>query len=276
MSSLSAIKVGVFVDCPNIYRNGGNRLDYSVLRELACRDGADAMRLAAYVNYDAKRGRNDHEYRRKTEGFHNALRDLEYRVVLKEIKWYQDDVGNTIGKANVDMEMAIDVMSFSENLDRVLLVTGDQDFVPVVHFLQSKGCRVEVMAFDNVSHDLRQKADTFISGYLIPELLPQPPDAPVWGEVDSTVRGWCYYYDHNKGFGYMRYLNYINNGLWMLDKRRYEDSPYETAYFQGEKLPENLVQRLPSRDHIMEFRLTPSERNPEKMVAEDIKLVCTY
>ena len=36
--------------------------------------------------------------------------------------------------------------------------TGDGDFVQVVRALQNKGCRVEVLAFDNVSEELRREA----------------------------------------------------------------------------------------------------------------------
>ena len=58
---------------------------------------------------------------------------------------------------------------------RVVLITGDGDFVQVVRALQNMGCRVELVAFQNVSYDLRCEADLFIPGFLIPGLLPQQP-----------------------------------------------------------------------------------------------------
>ena len=52
-SNNSATRVGVYVDVANINRNGGYGMGYEILREFACRDKAEAMRLNAYVSYDA-------------------------------------------------------------------------------------------------------------------------------------------------------------------------------------------------------------------------------
>ena len=96
----------------------------------------------------------------------------------------------------------------SENLDRILLATGDGDFIQVVKALQNKGCRVEVMALDNVSTDLRNEVDMFMSGYLIPNLIPpRHAGLPAWGELGSRVRGTCYWYNREQGYGFMRFLD---------------------------------------------------------------------
>ena len=41
----STAKIGVYVDVANINRNGGYGMQYDILREFACRDGAEALRL---------------------------------------------------------------------------------------------------------------------------------------------------------------------------------------------------------------------------------------
>ena len=43
----SHAKVGVYVDAANISRNGGQRMQYDVLREFACRDHAEPLSTAA-------------------------------------------------------------------------------------------------------------------------------------------------------------------------------------------------------------------------------------
>lgn len=83
-------KVGVFVDSANIYRNGGHRLQYDVLREFALRDAGQLMRLNAYVTLDTERAGDDPEYRSKTQGFFSAPRDFGYKVNIKEVKWFTD------------------------------------------------------------------------------------------------------------------------------------------------------------------------------------------
>lgn len=270
----STTKVGVFVDSANMYRNGGVRMQYDVLREFACRDNSEPVRMNAYVSYDARRAKTDYDYRKKAEGFHSALRDIGFKVIIKEVKWYVDEFGEQVQKANADLDLAVDALLQSENLDRVLIASGDGDFVQVVRALQNKGCRVEVVALDNVSSALRQEADLFMSGYLIPNLIPTSNPGPEWGQIGSWVRGWCYYYDDIKGIGFIRYLSRIDKGLWLTDKRRYAESPFETAFFHFSKLQdESLTSKLPSRDHIFEFRLAPSERGPDKLSAVEIRLI---
>ncbi|MDZ7621967.1 MAG: NYN domain-containing protein [Candidatus Competibacteraceae bacterium] len=204
----SHAKVGVYVDAANISRNGGQRMQYDILREFACRDYAEPLRLNVYLSYDEERAETNTIYRDKARAYQSALRELGYKVIEKRVKWFQDEAGNRFGKANADLDMAVDVLLQSENLDRVLLATGDGDFVQVVRALQNKGCRVETLAFDNVSEELRRESDMYVSGFLVPGLLPTRGDdytAPAWGAMGSRVRGYCYHHDDNKSFGFMRF-----------------------------------------------------------------------
>ena len=47
--------MGLYVDVANLAMNGGYGMRYDVLREFACRDSAEPMRLNAYVSFDAER-----------------------------------------------------------------------------------------------------------------------------------------------------------------------------------------------------------------------------
>lgn len=270
----SDANLGVYVDATNISRNGGQRMQYDVLREFSCRDNAEAVRLNVYLSYDEERADVNPAYRDKARAYQSALREIGYKVIEKRVKWFVDENGNRYGKANADLDMAVDVLLQSENLDRVLLVTGDGDFVQVIRALQNKGCRVETMAFDNVSEELKRESDMYVSGYLVPGLLPTRGDdyfAPVWGELGSRVRGYCYHHDDNKSFGFMRFLVKLSPYLWKTDSRDAE-SPYRTAFFHDSSLPDGFnVMKLPSRNHIFEFTL--AEPNGKQPVATDISLV---
>jgi len=83
-----------------------------------------------------------------------------------------NDEGILTTKANADMDLAIDALHQARNLDRVILLTGDGDFIRLVLALQNMGCRVEVIGFKYVSSELKEAADSYLSGYLIPGLLP--------------------------------------------------------------------------------------------------------
>jgi len=256
------LRVGVYVDVANIARNGGYGMQYDVLREFAGRGSATPVRLNAYVAYDAERAREDLVYRDAQRSFHDVLREQGYKVIAKTVRWYNDERGFRIGKANADLNLAVDAILQSANMDRVLLATGDGDFVQVVNALQNRGLRVEVVAFDNVSSELRREADMFMSGYLIPGLLPTAGEHrnARWGEVDARARGTCYYYNSTKGFGFFRFLKNIAADLWDVDSRK-PGSPYRAAFFHVSELPLNFMpDNLPSRDIIFEFDLIKSNR----------------
>ncbi|WP_338847433.1 NYN domain-containing protein [Massilia sp. W12] len=266
------MKVGIYVDVSNIVMNGGFGMRYDILQAFACRDGSDAMRLNTYVSFDQERANSDPLYGEKQARFHAVLRDLGYKVIIKETKWYTDDTGARIGKSNVDLDLAVDVLLQSCALDRVLLVTGDGDFVQVVRALQNKGCRVECIAFDNVSHDLRKEVDLFTPGYLIPGLLPIIIDEQKmrW-EVGSWVRGVMISFDPNKHYGFFRFINNINGKLWLTDSRD-PDSAYLTAYFNEKDLPLNCdAQTHFNRGSIFEFRVESSGEG--KYHATNIRLI---
>lgn len=267
-------RVGVYVDVANLTRNGGYGMRYEVLREFACRGNAEPVRLNAYVSFDADRAELDGIYREAQYGFYSLLRDFGYKVIQKNVKWYTDEAGNRFGKANADLDLAVDALLQSENIDRVLLATGDGDFVQVVRALQNKGCRVEVMAFENVSNDLRREADLYMSGYLIPHLLPTgtPRGGPAWGEIGARVRGMCYNHT-GKGYGFLRYLKAVTPELWKIDPRQPE-SPYDSVFFHNSQLPSEVrPEDLPSRSMIFEFELSRAEGRENGVQAVNMQLL---
>ncbi len=272
----SVTKVGVYVDAANIVMNGGYGMRFDVLRRFACRDGSQAVRLNVYLAFDEDRARLDQAYRNSNREFHLVLRDLGYKVIQKPVKRYVDDKGNQVVKSNADLDLAVDALLQSDNLDRVLLVSGDGDFVQVVRALQNKGCRVEAMAFRNVSGELRREADLFLSGYLVPNLLPFE-DRPKnqWGESGHRVRGVCYHYEPQRGFGFVRFLTKLTPFLWVTDTRLPE-SPYETAFLHYSEIrfeDRQIQDELPSRDLILEFELVKEDRG---FVAKNVEVTYSY
>jgi uncharacterized LabA/DUF88 family protein len=270
---LSNARVGVFVDGQYISLNGGHGMRYDVLREFATRDGAEAVRMNVYLAWDEDRAAEDHGYRRGQDNFAATLRDFGYKVIRKRVRRFTDESGNRATSTKTDLAMAMDVLLQSENLERLLLLTGDEDFADVVRVLQNRGCRVEVIGFDNVSQGLRSEADMFMSGYLIPNLLPIPQqDRDAWGKIGSRVRGVCYNHS-GKGYGFLRYVRESAPGLWITDSR-HPDSPYETVFFHDSQLPGNVAfHQLPSRELIFEFDLTESDRFENDLQAVSLRLV---
>ena len=269
----SRLNVGVFVDVANVSRNGGYGMRYDILRAFACRDGAEPVRLNAYVTFDQERATSDAVYRAAQENYYSLLRDFGYKVIQKTIRWYIDEDGTRYGKASTDLDMAVDVLTQAEHLDRVLLVVGDGDFARVAQTVQQHGCRVEVLGFENVSQSLRREADAYIPGVLVPMLLPctGEREGTVWGDVGSRVRGVCYSH-HEKGYGFLRFLKRISPDLWKIDSRQ-GDSPYATAFFHDSNLPPEIKPGdLPSRNVVLEFDLTLDEAKNRGFIARNLQV----
>lgn len=264
------LKTGVFVDVANIILNGGYGMRYDILRKFSSRNAAQLLRLNAYVSYDSRRADIDTDYRIGQMRFHAALRDLGYKVIIKEVRWYKDSEGNNVGKSNVDMDLAVDALAQSENLDRVMLITGDGDFVQVIRALQNKGCRVEAVAFSNASGALRREADSYVSGYLIPNLLPikwQTNQDAQWGEIGSCARGICLSHDPIKNYGFFRYLNTVESDLWRTDYRD-KRTPYNTIFFHDSEITDENVDlnKLTHRKYILEFEIAPGDDGRVKAI----------
>jgi len=144
--------VAVFVDVANIFyaaKAAGVDIDYVTLLK-ASSAGRDLVRAYAYTGLDPE---NENQ-----RNFHDFLRRHGYKVVSKDIRKYGD--GKV--KANLDIELVVDMMKTARNLDIAIVVSGDGDFAPAIRAVQEQGVRVEVVSFrGNTSSDLMDVADQF-------------------------------------------------------------------------------------------------------------------
>ena len=95
--------------------------------------------------------------------FYIKLQKFGYDLRLKPVKLYDQDDGTTKRKANCDVDMAFYLMREKYNFDRVIILSGDGDFLPLLHYLRgTTGCRVDVMSFGkSTSAKLIEDADEF-------------------------------------------------------------------------------------------------------------------
>ena len=154
------LKTGIYVDAENIRLCGGYGMRYDVLVDLANVGKSVLLRANSYLAEDRARTKEDPEYRQKLYRYHDVLRQCGFKVIKKYVKHFVDDEGILTTKANADMDLAIDALLQARNLDRVILLTGDGDFIRLVLALQNMGCRVEVIGFKYVSNELKEAADS--------------------------------------------------------------------------------------------------------------------
>ena len=156
VSTVAPQRVGVFVDVPNIVYAAeriGVDIDWGRVLHYLSRD-RHVVRASAYAPVS-----DDRFQRIELQKFVEPFYKLPYRILTKPLKRF----GNGEIKANFDVELAIDVITMADRLDIVCLVSGDGDFRRMVELVQSKGVRVEVVAFSSsTAGELRAVCDEYI------------------------------------------------------------------------------------------------------------------
>ncbi|MFM7220441.1 MAG: NYN domain-containing protein [Nodosilinea sp.] len=97
-------------------------------------------------------------------GFRDALISLGYTVRTKILKEYYDDTsGRYSQKANLDIEIAIDMFNTVDQYDQVILFSGDGDFERAIELLRSKSTHITVVSTDGmIARELRNATDRYI------------------------------------------------------------------------------------------------------------------
>jgi uncharacterized LabA/DUF88 family protein len=149
-------RVAIFVDVPNLIYAAERRkvnLDFGKILEYFTR-GRELVRASAYAPIT-----DDPQAKLENQRFVQSFVGHPYRIITKPLKRFAD--GSM--KANFDIELAIDILTMSDRLDVVVLMSGDGDFRRVVELIGSRGVRVEVVAFaETAAHELKSVADLYV------------------------------------------------------------------------------------------------------------------
>ncbi|HEY9599552.1 MAG TPA: NYN domain-containing protein [Cyanophyceae cyanobacterium] len=97
-------------------------------------------------------------------GFRDALISLGYTVRTKILKeYYDDNSGRVSQKANLDIEIVVDMFNTVEQYDRVILFSGDGDFERAIELLRSKNTHITVVSTEGmIARELRNATDRYI------------------------------------------------------------------------------------------------------------------
>ncbi|OOY41232.1 NYN domain-containing protein [Solemya velum gill symbiont] len=247
------IKIGVFVDAENVRYNGGFHLRYDILRRFASRGERNLIRLNTYLLFDQERANEDAEYAKKALSYQQIARQFGWKANIKNIRRYTDDEGQVSIKGSTDLDLAVDALQQADHL---------------------KGCRVELLGFDNVSRQLQRQVDTFYSGFLIPNLIPvtyEPRNN--WGKPGSVVRGVCSKWFQDKGFGFLNFLDRIDDNSWITNTRLNE-SPWTSAFCHINEIAGDINEDdLVHGDTVLEFYVQESPQEENGLVAQNVRLV---
>ena len=100
------------------------------------------------------------------------MRRNGYRVIAKDLVQLPD--GSK--KANLDVEIAVDMMALVDSYDTAVLVSGDGDLAYAVNAVSYRGARVEVVSLRSMTSDsLINVSDRYIDLEMIKEDIQKTP-----------------------------------------------------------------------------------------------------
>lgn len=147
-------KVAVFFDMSNLYfaaRDLGVKIDYTKLLQFLV-GGRRLHRAYAYLAVAAED--------QAAIPFLTWLRRNGFRVITKPLKRFSDGTS----KGDLDMELAVDLLSQAPYIDVAVIVSGDGDFTYLVDRAQRLGLRVEIASTPRYTAiELLEIADRYVN-----------------------------------------------------------------------------------------------------------------
>jgi uncharacterized LabA/DUF88 family protein len=163
-------RVAIFIDGSNLFYAAlqlGIEIDYT---KLLCRLTAGSRLLRAFFYTGVDRTNE------KQQGFLLWMRRNGYRVIAKDLVQLPD--GSK--KANLDVEIAVDLMALVGSYDTAVIVSGDGDLAYAANAVSYRGARVEVVSLRSMTSDiLINVADRYIDLDQIKEDIQKTPKASV-------------------------------------------------------------------------------------------------
>lgn len=178
-------RVALFVDGANMFylqRKLGFHIDYKKLLDYFT-EGKELYNAFYYTGLNAPSEVKDRK-------FLEAMTYIGYTVRTKHIKEIVDsESGETIQKANLDIEIVIDMFNTVDQYDVAILLSGDGDFERAVELIRTKGKRVIAASTKGMaSYELVNAVDKYIDLAFIRDRIekirPQPAVIP--GAVQAS------------------------------------------------------------------------------------------
>lgn len=148
-------RVGVLVDIQNLYYSAKALYSKKVNFQKVLDEAVSGRKLIRAIAYGIKTVEG------QEEKFFDALVKQGFEVKTKDLQIF----AGGMKKGDWDVGIAVDAIKLSKNLDAIILVSGDGDYIPLVEYIQSTtGSRVEAIAFsESASSKLIEKVDAFVN-----------------------------------------------------------------------------------------------------------------
>lgn len=146
-------RVAILIDTQNLYHSAKNlyksKVNFGAVVKAALGDRKLIRALSYVVNTESG----------EEAPFFEALVKLGIEIKTKDLQIFYGGAK----KADWDVGLAIDAIKLAHKVDAIVIASGDGDFVPLVEYIKSQGCQVEIVSFGRSSSQrLRESVDDFI------------------------------------------------------------------------------------------------------------------
>ena len=155
-------KIALFIDGANLYTTAkalGFDIDYKLLMKEF--QGRGTLVRAFYYAVIIE----DQEF--SIRPLTDWLGYNGFTVVTKPAKEFDDVEGRRKLKRSMRVELAVDALEMANDVDEIVLFSGDGDYCPLLEAVQRRGVRVTVVSTISsrppiIAGELRRQADIFI------------------------------------------------------------------------------------------------------------------
>ncbi len=146
-------RVAILIDTQNLYHSAKNlykaKVNFANVVKAALGERKLIRALSYVVNTEGG----------EENAFFEALEKVGIEIKTKDLQIFYGGAK----KADWDVGLAIDAIKLAHKVDAIVLATGDGDFVPLVEYVKSQGCQVEIITFGrSASSRLKEAVDDFI------------------------------------------------------------------------------------------------------------------
>jgi uncharacterized LabA/DUF88 family protein len=113
-------------------------------------------------------GRTDYKKILAKVGDREIVRILYYKPIYKEISEgfasFWASMGGEIRQPqkNADSFLIIDAVTLADKIDVAIILGGDKDYLPLIWYLKSRGCRVEIWSWpETTSPEVKAACDFY-------------------------------------------------------------------------------------------------------------------
>lgn len=145
--------------------HASNRQKNLLFQKVALFIDAENIEMSGLKHHE---GRTDYKKILNQVGDREVIRILYYKPIYKEISKSFDDFMASLGaemrrpQKNADSFLIIDAVTLADKVDVAIIIGGDKDYLPLIWYLKSRGCRTEIWSWpESTSPEVQQAADFY-------------------------------------------------------------------------------------------------------------------